>query len=108
MQQEELLQQLCTSLTNLNGKLETNVGDTIQIKNNYIVVEKRMEGKDKNSKVELVKSIDAVAKQCEERLGEVFRNQALVPSGSNVVVKSEGNPRLPPGLNYGAKIELSA
>ena len=108
MQKEELLQQLCTSLTNLNGKLERDIGDTRQINNNYIVTDQRMEVKDKNPKVELVKSIDSVAKKCVARLGEGFRNQAIVPIGSNVVVKSEGNPRVHPGLNYGEIVELSA
>ena len=63
--QEELVKQLCTSLTDVDGKLEKNSGDTKQIKNNYISMGKRMEEKDKNRNVELVKSIDPVAKQCE-------------------------------------------
>ena len=83
-----MLKQLCASLTHLDGKLEKNIEDTNQIQNNYIVMEKRMGEKDKNLKVGLVKSIDSVAKQCEGRLGECFRNQAIVSSGSNVVVKS--------------------
>ena len=83
IQQEELPNQLCTALTNLNGKLERNVGDIIQINNNYMVMEKRMGEKEKILKAEPVKSIDSVAKQCEARLGERFRNQAIVSSGSN-------------------------
>ena len=47
-----------------------------------------MGGKDKNLKVGLVKSTDSVAKQREARLGEGFRNLAIVPMESNVVVKS--------------------
>ena len=42
-----------------------------------------------------------MAKQCEARLEEGFRNQALVSSGSNVVGESESKPRAPPGLKYG-------
>ena len=52
-QQEELLRKLCTSLTDLNGKVEKNIGDTKQINNNYISMGKRMGEKDKNWKVEL-------------------------------------------------------
>ena len=37
-QQEELLKQLCASLTNLNGKLAKNIEATTQINNNYIVM----------------------------------------------------------------------
>ena len=59
-----------------------------------------MEEMGKNWEVELVKSIDSVAKQCAARLGECFRNQAIVSIGPNVVVKSEGSPRVPPCLNY--------
>ena len=107
IQQEELLLQLCASLTNLNGKLEKNIEDTKQINNNYIAMGKRMTEKDKNLDVELVKNIDSLAKQCEERLGACFRGQAIVSSGSNVVVESEGNPRVHPRLNYGDVVELS-
>ena len=55
--------QLCTSLTDLNGKLEKIIGDTKQSNNNYIAMEKRMEEKAKNWKVESVKGIDSLAKQ---------------------------------------------
>ena len=71
-QQGELLKRLCISLANLNGELERDIGDTHQINNNYVVMENRMEELGNNLKVELVKSIDSAAKQCEERLGDCF------------------------------------
>ena len=85
-----------------------NIGDTKQINHKRLVIEKRMAERDKNWKVALVKGIDAAAKQCEARLGEGFRNQAIVFTVPNVVVKSERSPRVHPGLNYGEIVELSA
>ena len=60
----------------IDGKFEweirTGHWSTHQINNNYVVMENRMEELGNNLKVELVKSIDSAAKQCEERLGDCF------------------------------------
>ena len=71
-QQEEALRQLCTSLTDLNRELEKNIGDTKQINNNYIAMEKRMEEKDKNSKVELGKVSTQWPNNAKQDLGKVL------------------------------------
>ena len=52
---EESLQQVCTSLINLDRTLEMDIGRTEQVSNNYMAMGKSIEEKDKNAKVELLK-----------------------------------------------------
>ena len=95
-QQERALGQICTSLASLNIKVEQNIKDTQQINNNYALMEKRIEEKDKKLKVEFEKGIDSVTKQCESSFEEGLGNQAMVPQGSKVAVEIEVKTRVPP------------
>ena len=59
--------------------------------------------KEKESDSDFVKSIDSATEHFAERLAEGPKSQAIVPSGSSGVVKSEGESRVLPRLNFGVR-----
>ena len=79
-----MLEQMNTTLININAKMEQDVKDTQQIHANQTQMGGRMEEKNKNSGGELKKSIDSSTRQGGKEVGRCLYDQAMVSRNSNV------------------------